>query len=81
MSAPLLIRAAELLEELAADLMESHTCDGVWVLEDEFTRHAHAEYQELVDIARQLREREEADIRFAQTLSQAFNSGDGSYRP
>lgn len=74
MNDPLLIRAAELLEALALDLTDTHTVGGVWNLEDEFCRLAHAEQCELLDIAAKLRERERRD-----TL--AHNLSGGVHRP
>lgn len=77
----ILIRAAELLEELAGDIEASNTVAGKWDDEDDYDRLVHAEHAELVDVAKKLREREESDIRYAQNMSEVFNSGDGTYRP
>ncbi len=78
---PLLIRAAELLEELAEDLEDSHTVDGVWKLDDQYDSSAAFEHAELVTVAQKLRAREASDISAAAAMCEALNSGDGSYRP
>jgi hypothetical protein len=81
-SAPLLLRAAELLEELAEELKRSHTiAGGIWPGNDESVRQAHADHDEMLEVAKGLREKERADLAFANSLSEALNSGDGSYRP
>lgn len=78
---PLLIRAAELLEELAEDLEASHTVDGVWKLDDQYDSDAAFEHAELITVAQKLRAREAANVKADRGLSEALNSGDGSYRP
>jgi hypothetical protein len=78
----LLIRAAELIEHHAESLRRSCTLiSGQWNDEDAAIVRAHANYDEMINIAHELREKERSDIAFANSLSEAFNSGDGSYRP
>lgn len=82
MNSPLLIRAAELLEDHAGELRHSCTLStGEWNDGDEADRRAHADHDEMVEIAQRLRAKEKDDLTFANNLSQALNSGDGSYRP
>lgn len=82
MTAALLIRAAQLLELGAEELKRSHTlAGGEWPEDDDADVQAQINHNEMIKIARGLREREQADLRFANELSRAFNSGDGGYRP
>lgn len=56
MTTPLLLRAAEMLEALAADIEASNTTsDGVWPDEDEHDRRAHADHDEALEVAKGLR--------------------------
>lgn len=73
----LLIRAAQLLEGFAVDIKQSHTVPGRewWEIDSK------AKYDELVRVALALREKEKNDMAFANSLGEALNSGDGSYRP
>lgn len=82
MTTPLNIRAAELLEEHAKYLWTiGTTSEGKWNDEDAHDRETHATHDELIEVARQLRQKEKDGITFAKNMSQALNSGDGSYRP
>lgn len=56
MTAPTILRAAELLEREAEALRQSHTIGGVW---DEAEADAKAEYDEMVEAARALRQMHE----------------------
>lgn len=72
--------AADLLTGLAYDLLACNTtADGVWDDSD-----LEAEFSDLDNTAALLRvlaDRAESDIRADAVMSQALNSGDGSYRP
>lgn len=52
---PLLIRAAELLEEEAECLRQSCTSNGEWPDDESPESAARADYDEMVDVAIQLR--------------------------
>jgi len=82
MTTPLLIRAAEQLEGVAVDLMKSHTVDGNWPEAGEPSdAWAYKEYLSLLRLSKELRDKQASDVAFGNALSEAFNSGDGSYRP
>lgn len=82
MTAPLLLRAAELLDHHADELKRSHTLpDGTWPETDDSDVQAQIDHNELCKVADALREKERGDIAFANSLSEALNTGDGSYRP
>lgn len=77
----LLKRAATIIEREATALKEGHTIDGKWPDITREDRQAHCDHEEMVHIARRLRERHNADADHARYMSEVFNSGDGVYRP
>jgi len=76
MTAPLLLRAAELLDHYADELKAGHTlADGTWPENDDSDLQAQVDHNELRKIAHDLRERERSALAFANSLSEAFQEG------